>query len=147
MEIDFLPEHLIIVGGSYVGLEFGQIYRRFGSKVTIIEMGSRLIHREDEDISEAVIKILENEGIEIRLNAECISAQKRDDKIVVNIDCQDGDRKVSGSHLLLAVGRRSNTHDLGLEKAGIETDERDYIVVDDQLRTEVPGVYKNLVRR
>ena len=141
MEIDFLPEHLIIVGGSYVGLEFGQIYRRFGSKVTIIEMDSRLIRREDEDISAAVKNILENEGIDIRLNAECITAQKHDDNIVVNIDCQSGDREVSGSHLLLAVGRRPNTHDLGLDKAGIETDKRDYIVVDDQLRTKAPGVW------
>lgn len=141
MEVDFLPQHLVIVGGSYIGLEFGQMYRRFGSEVTIIEMGPRLIQREDDDISASVKEIFEKDGINFRLNAKCISAKKHGDKVVVDVDCESGDRQVEGSHLLLAVGRRPNTDDLGLEKAGIETDERGYIVVDDQLRTNVSGIW------
>jgi len=141
MEVDFLPEHLIIIGGSYIGLEFGQMYRRFGSEVTIVERASRLIQREDEDISEAVQEILEKEGIQIRLEAECIDAEKDGDQIRVRLDCEKGAREVTGSHLLLAVGRVPNTDDLGLEKAGIEMNERGYIEVDDQLRTNVPGVW------
>jgi pyruvate/2-oxoglutarate dehydrogenase complex dihydrolipoamide dehydrogenase (E3) component len=141
MDVDFLPEHLIIVGGSYVGLEFGQMYRRFGSKVTIVEMGPRLIQREDEDISEAIREILENEGINIRLNAECIAMEKHGDKVAINLDCSTGDKRVLGSHLLLAVGRVPNTDDLGLENAGVTVDQRGYIQVDDQLRTNVSGIY------
>ncbi|MCZ6769582.1 MAG: FAD-containing oxidoreductase [Acidobacteria bacterium] len=141
MELDFLPEHLVIIGGSYIGLEFGQIYRRFGSRVTIVERASRLIQQEDEDISEAVQEILEKEGIEIRLEAECIDATKDGDGVLVNLDCDRGARQVKASHLLLAVGRQPNTDDLGLEKAGIDVDKRGYIVVDDQLRTNVPGVW------
>ena len=141
MEVDFLPEHLVIVGGSYVGIEFAQMYRRFGSKVTIIEMGSRLISKEDEDCSESIRQILEKEGIQIRLNAECIKAEARNGKVLVKIDCQSGDPEITGSHLLLAIGRIPNTADLGLEKAGIETDQRGFIHVDDQLRTNVPGVW------
>ncbi|MFQ5420950.1 MAG: FAD-dependent oxidoreductase, partial [Anaerolineae bacterium] len=109
--------------------------------VTIIEMGPRLIQREDEDISASVKEILENEGINFRLNAECISAKKRGDKVVVDVDCESGDRQVEGSHLLLAVGRHPNTNDLGLDKAGVESDARDYVVVDDQLRTNVPNIW------
>ena len=141
MQVDYLPEHLIIIGGSYIGLEFGQMYRRFGSQVTIVEMGSRLIQRDDEDVSEAVKEILENEGVNIRLSAECMAAEKCGDKIQVKLDCDRGDKVVTGSHLLLAVGRLPNTHDLGLDKAGIETDARGYIQVDDQLRTNVSGVW------
>jgi pyruvate/2-oxoglutarate dehydrogenase complex dihydrolipoamide dehydrogenase (E3) component len=141
MEVDFLPEHLIVVGGSYVGLEFAQMYRRFGSEVTIVEMGPRLIKREDEDVSEAIRNILENEGINIRLSAECIALEKRGDKVVVGVDCTSGDKIVVGSHVLLAVGRVPNTDDLGLENAGVVVDRRDYIQVDDQLRTNVPGIY------
>jgi pyruvate/2-oxoglutarate dehydrogenase complex dihydrolipoamide dehydrogenase (E3) component len=141
MEVDFLPEHLIVVGGSYVGLEFGQMYRRFGSEVTIVEMASRLIKREDEDVSQASREILENEGIAIRLNAECIAVEKNGDKVAVNLDCSTGDRRVVGSHLLIAAGRVPNTDDLGLEKAGVAVDQRGYIQVDDQLRTNVPGIY------
>ncbi len=141
MGIDFLPEHLVIVGGSYIGLEFGQMYRRFGSEVTIVERGPRLIQREDEDISEAVKEILENEGVNIRLNAECIAMEKRGDKAVVKLDCEDDSKEVAGSHLLLAVGRVPNTDDLGLDKAGVETDDHGYIVVDDQLRTNVEGIW------
>jgi pyruvate/2-oxoglutarate dehydrogenase complex dihydrolipoamide dehydrogenase (E3) component len=141
MDVDFLPEHLIIVGGSYVGLEFGQMYRRFGSRVTIVEMGPRLIQREDEDVSEAIREILENEGINIRLNAECIAVDKHGDQVAVNVDCRTGDKRVLGSHLLLAVGRVPNTDDLGLENTGVTVDQRGYIQVDDQLRTNVPGIY------
>jgi pyruvate/2-oxoglutarate dehydrogenase complex dihydrolipoamide dehydrogenase (E3) component len=141
MEVDFLPEHLVIVGGSYIGLEFGQMYRRFGSEVTIVEMGPRLIGREDEDISEAVRQILEAEGIQIRLNAKCISLAKHDSRIAVGIRCDEGPPEVLGTHVLLAVGRTPNTHDLGLDRAGVATDERGYIVVDDQLQTNVPGVW------
>jgi pyruvate/2-oxoglutarate dehydrogenase complex dihydrolipoamide dehydrogenase (E3) component len=141
MDVDFLPEHLVIVGGSYIGLEFGQMYRRFGSEVTIVEMGPRLIGREDEDISEAVRQILGAEGIQIRLNAKCISLAKRDSRIAVGIGCDEGPPEVVGTHVLLAVGRTPNTSDLGLDRAGIATDERGYIIVDDQLQTNVPGIW------
>lgn len=141
MEVDFLPEHLIVIGGSYVGLEFGQMYRRFGSEVTIVQRGPRLIEREDEDVSEAVKGILENEGIHIRLKAECLSGERRGNQVRVKVDCESDAREVTGSHVLLAVGRQPNTHDLGLEKAGINVDERGYIKVNDQLRTNVPGVW------
>ncbi|MFQ5839143.1 MAG: FAD-containing oxidoreductase [Candidatus Methylomirabilales bacterium] len=141
MEVDFLPEHLIIIGGSYIGLEFGQMYRRFGSRVTIVERGPRLIKRDDEDVSDAVKEILENEGVTIRLEAECIDAERRGEKVVVNLDCGKGAREVTGSRLLLAVGRRPNTDDLGLDRAGIKVDQQGYIVVDDQLRTTVSGVW------
>ena len=126
MGVDFVPQHLIIIGGSYVGLEFGQMFRRFGSEVTIVEMGPRLIQRDDEDVSETVKEILENEGVNIRLDAECITAEKQGDKVVVKLDCESGAREVTGSHLLLAVGRRPNTDDLGRDKAGIEVDQRGY---------------------
>ena len=141
MEVDFLPQHLIVVGGGYVGLEFAQMYRRFGSEVTIMEMGPRLIQREDEDVFEAVKTILENEGINIRLSAECVALEKHSDKIAVNVDCSSGDKRVVGSHVLLAVGRVPNTEDLGLKNAGIVVDQRGYIQVDDQLRTNGPGIY------
>ena len=141
MEVDFLPEHLIVIGGSYVGLEFGQMFRRFGSEVTIVEMGPRLIQREDEDVSEAIREILESEGINIRLNAECIAVAKHGDKIASISNAVATRRRVLGSHLLLAVGRVPNTDDLGLEKAGVAVDQRGYIQVDDQLRTNVPGIY------
>jgi pyruvate/2-oxoglutarate dehydrogenase complex dihydrolipoamide dehydrogenase (E3) component len=141
MDVDFLPEHLVIVGGSYIGLEFGQMYRRFGSEVTILEMEPRLIGREDEDISQAVREILEAEGIHIRLNAKCISLAKRDGGVAVHLDCKDGPPDVFGTHVLLAVGRVPNTNDLDLDKAGVATDQRGYIVVDDQLQTIVPGIW------
>ena len=141
MAVDFLPPHLVIVGGSYIGLEFGQMFRRFGSEVTIVEMASRLIHREDEDVSAAIKEILEAEGIHIRLNAKCIGVAKSGAGVSVGVDCTHGAREVQGSHLLLAVGRRPNTDDLGLEKAGVLQDKRGNIVVDDQLRTNVPGIW------
>ncbi|MGI9543476.1 MAG: FAD-dependent oxidoreductase, partial [Cyclobacteriaceae bacterium] len=121
MDVDFVPEHLIVVGGSYIGLEFGQMYRRFGSRVTIIEMGDRLVTREDPEVSEEIQRILELEGIDIRLNATCLKGQQSGDDIVVDVDCEVGDKQVSGSHLLLATGRTPNTGDLGLDLAGIST--------------------------
>jgi pyruvate/2-oxoglutarate dehydrogenase complex dihydrolipoamide dehydrogenase (E3) component len=141
MDVDFLPDHLVIVGGSYVGLEFGQMYRRFGSKVTIVEKGARLIRREDEDVSQAVREILENEGIDVQLDANCLSARRDGNGVVVGLDCAGGGREVAGSHLLLAVGRVPNTDDLGLDRTGVETDARGYIAVDEQLRTNVPGIW------
>lgn len=141
MDVDFLPEHLVIVGGSYVGLEFAQMYRRFGSKVTIVEMGPRLIGHEDEDVSQTVREILEAEGVGIRLNAKCISLAKRENGVLVGVDCKEGVPKVSGTHVLLAVGRIPNTSDLGLDRAGVAVDDRGYIVVDDQLQTNVPGIW------
>ena len=141
MDVDFLPEHLVIVGGSYIGLEFGQMYRRFGSHVTIVEMGPRLIGREDEDISESVAEILEAEGIQVRLNAKCISLAKRNNGVAVRMGCDEGPPEVVGTHVLLAVGRIPNTNDLGLDRAGVATDPRGYIVVDEQLQTNVPGIW------
>ena len=141
MGVDFLPEHLIVVGGSYIGLEFGQMYRRFGSKVTILQRDSRLVPREDEDISDAIRGIVENEGITVRTNATCISFEKRGDKILAGVDCTENPEPAEGTHVLLAVGRHPNTEDLGLDKAGIEHDEKGYIKVDEQLRTNVPGVW------
>jgi pyruvate/2-oxoglutarate dehydrogenase complex dihydrolipoamide dehydrogenase (E3) component len=141
MEVDFLPDHLIVIGGSYIGLEFAQMYRRFGSEVTVVEMGPRLIQREDPEVSDAVKTILENEGIRIRTGAECIALEKRGDKVAVNVDCASGDPSVVGSHVLLAVGRVPNTDDLGLETTGVAVDQRGYIQVDDQLRTNVDGIY------
>lgn len=141
MQLDTLPEHLVIVGGSYIGLEFAQMFRRFGSQVTIVEMGPRLIGREDPEISDAIREILEAEGITIRLNAECIRFSPRDKGVCVHVTCKAGEPQVVGSHVLLAVGRRPNTDDLGLDKAGVETDKRGYVVVDDQLRTRVGGIW------
>jgi pyruvate/2-oxoglutarate dehydrogenase complex dihydrolipoamide dehydrogenase (E3) component len=141
MQVDFLPRHLVIVGGSYIGLEFAQMFRRFGSEVTVIEMGPRLVAHEDEDISAAIKEILEAEGIQIRLNAECVAVSKHGDEIVARAECEEGAPEVAGSHLLMAVGRTPNTSDLGLENAGVLTDQHGYITVDDQLRTSTPGIW------
>jgi pyruvate/2-oxoglutarate dehydrogenase complex dihydrolipoamide dehydrogenase (E3) component len=141
MQVDFLPRHLVIIGGSYIGLEFAQMFRRFGSEVTVIEKSSRLIAHEDEDISAAIKEILEAEGIQIRLNAECVAVSKRGGEIVARAECEEGVPEVAGSHLLMAVGRRPNTSDLGLENAGVLTDEHGYITVDDQLQTSMEGIW------
>jgi pyruvate/2-oxoglutarate dehydrogenase complex dihydrolipoamide dehydrogenase (E3) component len=141
LELDTLPRHLVVVGGSYVGLEFAQIYRRFGSEVTVVEKGARLVQHEDEDVSAEIKEILESEGIHIRMDAECIAFAKRGDDIGVQVDCTSGEPEVIGSHVLLAVGRRPNTDDLGLERAGVATDQHGYIQVDDELRTNVPGIW------
>jgi pyruvate/2-oxoglutarate dehydrogenase complex dihydrolipoamide dehydrogenase (E3) component len=141
LELDVLPRHLLIVGGSYIGLEFAQMYRRFGSEVTVIEMKPRLIWREDPDVSTAIQEIFEKEGIAIRTEAECIRFTPRKPDIAAGVNCTTGEPEVLGSHVLLAVGRRPNTDSLGIEKAGIKLDQHGYIVVDDQLRTNVPGIW------
>ena len=141
LELDVLPRHLVVVGGSYIGLEFAQMYRRFGSEVTVIEKGPRLIQREDEDVSAAIRTILENEGITIRTDADCIRFEPRGRDIAVGVDCAAGPSEIVGSHVLLAVGRRPNTDDLALDKAGVALDGRGYIAVDDELRTNVPGIW------
>lgn len=141
LRLDALPPHLCIIGGSYIGLEFAQIYRRFGTKVTVVEMASRLVAREDEDVSDALREILEKEGVEFRLNAECIKFRREGDLIAAGVDCESGEPEVLCSDVLLAVGRRPNTDDLGLDKAGVATSARGVIPVDDQLRTSVPGIW------
>jgi pyruvate/2-oxoglutarate dehydrogenase complex dihydrolipoamide dehydrogenase (E3) component len=141
LELETLPRHLIVVGGSYVGLEFGQIFRRFGSEVTIIEKSSRLVSREDEDVSASIKAFLEKEGITVRLNAECIHLHSHGDDVAVGVDCEDDNSDSIGSHVLLAVGRRPNTDDLGLDRAGVKQDKHGFITVDDQLRTNVPGIW------
>jgi pyruvate/2-oxoglutarate dehydrogenase complex dihydrolipoamide dehydrogenase (E3) component len=141
MDIDFLPPHLVIVGGGYVGLEFGQMYRRFGSKVTVIEMKSRLAQHEDEDVSAAIKEILERDGVDVRLNAECVGFSKQGGEVVTNLECSEGPPAINGSHVLLAMGRTPNTDDLGLDKAGVSVDKRGHIITDDQLRTNVPGIW------
>jgi pyruvate/2-oxoglutarate dehydrogenase complex dihydrolipoamide dehydrogenase (E3) component len=141
LDLDVLPQHLVVVGGSYVGIEFAQIFRRFGSEVTIIEKNSRLVHREDEDVSAAVKEILEKEGIHVRLQAECIRLEPHGEGVAVGVDCKLDASESIGSHVLLAVGRRPNTDDLGLKRTGIETDQHGYIMVDDQLRTKEPGIW------
>ncbi len=141
MNLDFLPEHLVVVGGSYIGLEFAQMYKRFGSRVTVVDRNERLISREEEAVSLEVQSILENEGIEVRLGAQCMSVEPIEEGFRVSLDCGEGSRQVMGSHLLLAVGRVPNTHDLGLEMAGVQTTARGVVEVDDQLRTSVPGIW------
>jgi pyruvate/2-oxoglutarate dehydrogenase complex dihydrolipoamide dehydrogenase (E3) component len=138
LALEALPEHLLVVGGSYVGLEFAQIFRRLGAEVTIVERNARLISREDHEISEAIREIFEAEGIAVRTSAECIRLLPGP---AIGLDCADGPPEAEGSHILLAVGRRPNTDDLGLEAAGIATDKRGYIQVDDRLATNVPGIW------
>ena len=141
MDVDFVPEHLIVVGGSYIGLEFGQAFRRFGARVTVVEMAPRLIAREDEDVSAAVKEFLEAEGVEVRLNAECLAVKKAAAGVEIGLGCSEGAPLARGSHLLLAVGRVPNTDDLGLDAAGIRTDARGFIEVDEELRTTNPSVW------
>jgi pyruvate/2-oxoglutarate dehydrogenase complex dihydrolipoamide dehydrogenase (E3) component len=138
---DVLPEHLVVIGGSYIGLEFAQIYRRFGSRVTVVERGPRLVGREDEDISDAIQSLLEAEGIAVRTSAECVSFVRHAQGIAVGVNCAAGGPDVIGSHVLLAAGRRPNTDDLGLESAGVETDARGYIRVNERLETGVAGIW------
>ena len=139
LDLDTLPEHLVIIGGSYIALEFAQMYRRFGARVTVIEKGPRLTSREDEDVSAAIKEILENEGIAVELDATAISFRKRDNGF--EVIPREGADPIAGSHLLMAIGRRPNTDDLGLENAGVETDARGYVVVDDQCRTNVEHIW------
>ena len=141
LDLETVPPHLIVVGGSYIGLEFAQMYRRFGSTVTVIEKRGRLAWAEDEDVSSAIEKMFMDEGIEVRTAAECIRFDRKGDEIVAGVSCNEGAPEVFGSHVLLAVGRRPNTDDLGLEHAGVAVDDRGYIKVDDELRTSVPGIW------
>jgi pyruvate/2-oxoglutarate dehydrogenase complex dihydrolipoamide dehydrogenase (E3) component len=141
LDLDTLPKHLVIVGGSYIGLEFAQMYRRFGSKVTVVERGKRLVAHEDEDVSGAVKEVLEKEGITIRTDSACVHFKAHPEGVLVGTNCTTGEPEVLGTHVLLAVGRRPNTDDLGLDRAGVATDEHGYITVDDQLRTNVPGIW------
>lgn len=141
LELEEIPEHLIIVGGGYIGLEFGQMFRRFGSKVTILESGDQLLKREDTDIAEGIAEIFKNEDIDIRLNSECISAKKSGNQIEVNINCTEGPPSVTGSHLLIATGRIPNTKKLGLENVGVKMDKRGYIKVNDELQTNVEHIW------
>ncbi len=141
MDLDTVPPHLVVVGGSYVGLEFAQIFRRFGSRVTVVEMGPRVVAREDEDVSLEIQNFLREEGIALRLDAECISVQGDADGVSVGLTCKSGPPRERGTHLLLAVGRVPNTDDLGLESAGIRIDKRGYLEVDETLRTTNPQVW------
>jgi pyruvate/2-oxoglutarate dehydrogenase complex dihydrolipoamide dehydrogenase (E3) component len=141
MDLDVLPPHLAIIGGSYVGLEFAQMYRRFGSRVTLIEKGPRLAGREDPDVSQAIQEILAAEGVEVRLGAECLGVTGTPGQLGIQVSCGEGDPALAASHLLLAVGRKPNTEDLGLERAGIQVDAHGYVPVDDQLQTTVPGIW------
>jgi pyruvate/2-oxoglutarate dehydrogenase complex dihydrolipoamide dehydrogenase (E3) component len=141
VSLDRVPEHLVVVGGSYIGLEFAQMYRRFGAAVSVVEMGPRLVGREDEAVSTAIREILEAEGIAVRTDATCISFAPHARGVAVGVDCRAGEPEIVGTDVLLAVGRRPNTDDLGLDKAGVATDARRYITVDDQLATSVPGIW------
>jgi pyruvate/2-oxoglutarate dehydrogenase complex dihydrolipoamide dehydrogenase (E3) component len=133
MDVDFLPDHLVIVGGSYIAIEFAQMYRRFGSRVTILQRGPRLVSREDDDVSQAMLELLRSEGIDVRLDVETIAVAKRGDRIRVN--------DIDASHLLLAAGRMPNTDDLGLENTSVQRDGKGFIVVDDTLRTTAPNMW------
>lgn len=141
MDVDTLPEHLVILGGSYIALEFAQMYRRFGSRVTVVERGARLIAKDDEDVSTEVKKILELEGIDVRLGTTALRVDRAGDRVTLVVDDGKGETRIEGSHLLVAVGRVPNTDDLGLDRAGIERDARGYVKVDDELRTNVEGVW------
>jgi pyruvate/2-oxoglutarate dehydrogenase complex dihydrolipoamide dehydrogenase (E3) component len=141
LALDRVPAHLVVVGGSYIGLEFAQMYRRFGAEVTIVEKAPRLIAREDDDVSAAIREIVEAEGVHVRTAAECISLAQHEQGVAVSVDCQQGPPEAIGSHVLLAVGRRPNTDDLALDRAGVATDARGYIQVDDSLATNVPGIW------
>jgi pyruvate/2-oxoglutarate dehydrogenase complex dihydrolipoamide dehydrogenase (E3) component len=141
LELERVPEHLVVVGGSYIGLEFAQMYRRFGAEVTVVEIGPRLVGREDPDVSDAVRDILEKEGIHVRTSAECIRFAKGNPGVRVGVECAQGDPEILASDVLLAIGRRPNTDDLGLERAGVALDPSGYIIVDDGLQTSVPGIW------
>jgi pyruvate/2-oxoglutarate dehydrogenase complex dihydrolipoamide dehydrogenase (E3) component len=141
LALDRVPDHLVVVGGSYVGLEFAQIYRRFGAAVTVVEMQPRLIPREDPDVSAAIEEILRGEGITLRTGAKCISLAPHARGVSVGVECAEGEPTVAGSHVLLAVGRRPNTDDLGLARAGVATDARGFVTVDDTLATSVAGIW------
>jgi pyruvate/2-oxoglutarate dehydrogenase complex dihydrolipoamide dehydrogenase (E3) component len=141
LRLDALPSHLVIIGGSYVGLEFAQMYRRFGSDVTVVEKESRLLSREDAEFSAEIHTALEAEGVQFRLGAECIQLAGHGESVVANVNCATGAPQIAGSHILLAVGREPNTADLGLEKAGVNLNPAGFIEVDDELHTNVSGIW------
>ena len=142
MELDEVPEHLLVLGGGYVGLEFAQMFRRFGSEVTVVQRGGQLLAREDTDVAEAMAEVLREDGIEVLLETEARSIrQDESGGIQLTVQSPEGERALSGSHLLVAVGRPPNTDLLDLEAAGVETDERGFVNVDERLETNVQGIY------
>jgi pyruvate/2-oxoglutarate dehydrogenase complex dihydrolipoamide dehydrogenase (E3) component len=141
MDLDAVPAHLAVIGGSYIGLEFAQVFRRFGAEVTVVEMAPRIVAREDPDVSQAIHDFLRAEGVDVRVNAKCVSLANAPGGASLGLECTEGPPKEPATHVLLAVGRAPNTVDLGLDKAGIAIDERGYIKVDDELRTTNPGVW------
>jgi pyruvate/2-oxoglutarate dehydrogenase complex dihydrolipoamide dehydrogenase (E3) component len=141
LDLEALPEHLAVVGGSYVGLEFAQMFRRFGARVTVLQRGAQLVPREDADVAAALQAILEREGVEIRTGTECFALRQKGERIAVRWRCGEDKDEFTCTHVLNATGRRPNTDDLGLERIGVKVDARGYIEVDDQLRTGVPGVW------
>ena len=141
MGVDFTPRHLIIVGGSYIGLEFAQMYRRFGSEVTVVERAPKMLPREDDDVSAEILAILKREGIHLRTDAECMALSREGRNIAIRLECKRGRKVAEGSHVLLAVGRTPNTADLGAEAAGVKLNERGFIEVDDECRTSAEGVW------
>jgi dihydrolipoamide dehydrogenase len=141
MELDELPGHLLVLGGGYIGLEFGQMFRRFGSEVTIVQRDGQLLGREDADVADAVQKVMEEDGIKVWLNTEAVRVEKQESRIDFTVRTKEGEQRLSGTHLLVAVGRRPNTEDLNLSVAGIETDEQGNVKVNNKLQTNVDGVY------
>lgn len=141
MQLDRLPRHLVVVGGSYIGLEFAQMFRRFGAEVTVVQRGAQLVPREDPDVAQALQQLLEGEGIAIRTGAECVRLAPARDEIAVEVNCKDGEPRLLGSHVLIATGRQPNTHDLGLDRAGVAVDARGYVQVNDQLQTNKPHIW------
>ncbi|MDQ3361820.1 MAG: mercuric reductase [Actinomycetota bacterium] len=141
MELDEVPEHLLVLGGGYVGLEFAQMFRRFGSEVTIVQRGAQLLAREDDDVAEKVAEILREDGIEVLLETEALHVEQTKGDIQLSIRTPDGERTLTGSHLLVAIGRPPNTDSLDLDAAGVHTDKRGFVEVDERLETNVPGVY------
>ena len=141
MELDQLPEHLLVLGGGYIGLEFGQMFRRFGSEVTIVQRVSQLLGREDPDVAEAVLKVMEEDGIKVLLNTEAVRVKTNQTDIELTVRTAGGEQTINGSHLLVATGRKPNTEDLNLSAAGIETDKQGNVKVNNKLQTNVEGVY------
>lgn len=141
MELDTVPEHLIIIGGGYIGLEFGQMFHRFGSKVTIIQRGAQLLGREDEDMAEAVADMLRQDGIDILLETKTLRVAKQGEQLTLTVENKDGEHTINGSHLLLAAGRTPNSDSLDLAAAGVATDDKGFITVNERLETNVAGIY------
>ncbi len=141
LDLDIVPKHLIVVGGSYIGLEFAQVFRRFGAKVTVLERAPKLIAREDDDVCDTVLDIMEKSGIDVRLNNCCVAFSPAGNEIDVHINSEDNKETIRGSHVLIAIGRQANTDDLGLENTDIEVDSRGIIVVDEKLSTTANNVW------